>query len=552
MCFGGKVEYTYMPKHIRKFLPLIPLLLLVLLTAWYFRFPLQASRLLRSFRKTSIQNSPAPQPQVTTVPTLPEPDLSTPVMLEVIEGSVQLQGATIASLSAGHQQQLAFDTTIVTGPKSLAILDYGQGTKVRLGPDSTIEYVDAEAASFIQWAGSVYVRFTKIIGVREDFSVETPTAVTTVRGTAWGQFVDPLTAETTVSVIESQVEVGQKDPLTGKWIESTAVRLDPDFETSVASPAAGFQDKPVVKLLARRRARAQTIRDRWLDFNQNLDAAEATDSASLRTVLKQKFLELYLRPGTSPVPTPKPSPSPLPALTSMPGVGLQRGSVRTATGSFPLSCIGAEKSTVRIITDSGNDSTCQNDCTVLPLHEYANRNGGFAAMNGSYFCPADYPACADKKNSFDTLFFNSRSRNYLNSDNNVYSVLPFLVINADGSPRFVNRTLEWGRDTGIQAGIAGHPLLVKDGQQVATADGLDSKQLTVKSNRGAFVQEGNTLYLCVVGSATVLDTAQVFSTLGADNAMNIDGGGSSALWLNGRYIYGPGRQIPNAIIFARR
>ena len=44
--------------------------------------------------------------------------------------------------------------------------------------------------------------------------------------------------------------------------------------------------------------------------------------------------------------------------------------------------------------------------------------------------------------------------------------------------------------------------------------------------------------------------AYVFKTLGAKSAMNLDEGGSTALYYNGHYLAGPGRNIPNAIIFA--
>lgn len=254
--------------------------------------------------------------------------------------------------------------------------------------------------------------------------------------------------------------------------------------------------------------------------------------------------------------TPKPSGSPLPTkapistVSSMPGLGYNKVFVNTPVGGFSLACIGAKIGT-RVVTDSANETDCKDNCPVMPLDQYATRNNGFAAMNGMYFCPADYASCAGKTNSFDTLFFNSRVKRYINSDNNVYSNLPFLVINADGSPRFIGRTLEWGRDTGIQAGTAGNPMLVQGGNIAVVEGNLDDKQRTVKSNRGAFVQKGDTIYLCIVGGATVPDSAQVYKTLAVDNAINIDGGGSSALWINGSYVYGPGRQIPTAIIFAR-
>ncbi|MBI4090347.1 MAG: phosphodiester glycosidase family protein, partial [Candidatus Kerfeldbacteria bacterium] len=33
-----------------------------------------------------------------------------------------------------------------------------------------------------------------------------------------------------------------------------------------------------------------------------------------------------------------------------------------------------------------------------------------------------------------------------------------------------------------------------------------------------------------------------------DYAMNLDGGGSSALWYRGSYKVGPGRNVPNALV----
>jgi len=45
--------------------------------------------------------------------------------------------------------------------------------------------------------------------------------------------------------------------------------------------------------------------------------------------------------------------------------------------------------------------------------------------------------------------------------------------------------------------------------------------------------------------------AYVFKALGAKSAINLDEGGSTALYYNGHYLDGPGRNIPNAIIFAR-
>ena len=52
-------------------------------------------------------------------------------------------------------------------------------------------------------------------------------------------------------------------------------------------------------------------------------------------------------------------------------------------------------------------------------------------------------------------------------------------------------------------------------------------------------------------SVTMQEFAYVFKSLGATGALNLDDGGSTALYYNGRYLAGPGRALPNAVIFAR-
>jgi exopolysaccharide biosynthesis protein len=40
--------------------------------------------------------------------------------------------------------------------------------------------------------------------------------------------------------------------------------------------------------------------------------------------------------------------------------------------------------------------------------------------------------------------------------------------------------------------------------------------------------------------------------LGADTALNLDGGLSAALYYNGEMMVGPGRDIPNALLFRKK
>jgi len=230
-----------------------------------------------------------------------------------------------------------------------------------------------------------------------------------------------------------------------------------------------------------------------------------------------------------------------------PGAGYSRQSVDSDVGTFLVDIVAADMGTTRIIVDTASDKDCSNDCPVKSLSEYVSANGAFAGINGSYFCPASYPSCADKKNSFDTLLMN-KNKTYFNSENNVYSTVP-AVIFLSGSMRFVGRSLEWGRDTGADSVIANQPLLVSGGTVVFGGDG-DPKKGS-RGNRSFVGNKGTTAYIGVVHNATVAEVAHVLATLGLENALNLDSGGSTALW-SGGYKAGPGRNIPNAILFVRK
>lgn len=238
-----------------------------------------------------------------------------------------------------------------------------------------------------------------------------------------------------------------------------------------------------------------------------------------------------------------------PAATSntAPSGGFGYQSVNTDIGSFTLSIIAADLNSTRVIIDTASDSDCSDNCPVLSLGDYVGRNGAFAGVNGSYFCPSSYPSCAGKTNSFDTLLMN-KNKHYFNSDNNVYSTVPVAVFGS-GFARFIGQSSGWGRDTGVDGVIANQPLLLSGGN-ISFGGGSDPKQGS-KGSRSFVGNKGNTVYIGVVYNATVAEVAHVLKALGLDNALNLDSGGSTALWYGG-YKAGPGRNIPNAILFIKK
>jgi len=230
-----------------------------------------------------------------------------------------------------------------------------------------------------------------------------------------------------------------------------------------------------------------------------------------------------------------------------PASGYQRQQVSTEHGNFLIDIVSADLGSTRVIIDTASDRNCADNCPVLPLADYVSRSGAFAGINGSYFCPASYPSCNGKTNSFDTLLMN-KNKVYFNSDNNVYSTVPVAVFGS-GWARFMGRSLDWGRDTGVDGVIANQPLLLSGGSIAFGGDG-DPKKGS-KGSRSFIGNKGNTVYIGVTHNATVAENAYALKALGLDNALNLDSGGSIALW-SGGYKAGPGRNIPNAILFVRK
>ncbi len=236
-----------------------------------------------------------------------------------------------------------------------------------------------------------------------------------------------------------------------------------------------------------------------------------------------------------------------PTSNSPPGSGYSRQKVHTDSGDFLIDIVSADLNSTKVIVDTASDATCTNNCPALALSDYVSRSGAFAGVNGSYFCPADYPSCSGKTNSFDTLLMN-KNHVYFNSDNNIYSNVPAAIF-GNGYARFVGRSLEWGRDTSVDAVIANHPLLTSGGNGAASDWG--EAKLQIKSNRAFVGATGSTAYLGVVYNVTVFESAKVMLTLGVKDSLNLDSGGSTAFWFSG-YKAGPGRNIPNAVLFVKR
>ncbi len=235
-----------------------------------------------------------------------------------------------------------------------------------------------------------------------------------------------------------------------------------------------------------------------------------------------------------------------PVINNTPPVSgkYSKQNVKTDAGTFTVHLVAGDSGSTKVIVDSASQADCASNCPALSLGEYVSRNGGWAGVNGTYFCPKEYPSCVGKENTFDLLVMN-KDKYYFNSGNNVYSTNP-AVIFGGGYIRFVNSGSQWGRDTGVNGVLMNYPLLVFNGNINFNGDG-DPKKGS-RGSRSFVANKGNVVYIGVTQNVTVAENAIVMKAMGMDNALNLDSGGSTALWYGG-YKVGPARNIPNAIIF---
>lgn len=110
----------------------------------------------------------------------------------------------------------------------------------------------------------------------------------------------------------------------------------------------------------------------------------------------------------------------------------------------------------------------------------------------------------------------------------------------------------WGR---VVEALGCGPTLLRNGRRAVDpeAEGFVDPKITRQSCvRSAVGLTPRGEILLVAASGTISQLADVMMALGCSDAMNLDGGASSGLWMNGRYIRRPGRSVANALLLLPR
>lgn len=250
-----------------------------------------------------------------------------------------------------------------------------------------------------------------------------------------------------------------------------------------------------------------------------------------------------LSPSPKPSITATPKPQAGPAATTPPGYGYGYITVNTDRGSFPAHVITLSISS-QMVTDTASEGDCENDCPTLSLADYVNRNGAVAGINGTYFCPDTYEDCSSKKNSTDFPVYNSRLSKWI-SEKTLFWNSRSIIYQDGGGMHFLQDAKSFRG--GLKAGIVNYPGLLNGGQDITNAFSLSAKQSS-KGTAGGIGFNSTHIHLVIANNVNMADLAAIFKALGDTNALNLDGGGSSALWFGG-YKVGPGRSLPNAVLF---
>lgn len=105
----------------------------------------------------------------------------------------------------------------------------------------------------------------------------------------------------------------------------------------------------------------------------------------------------------------------------------------------------------------------------------------------------------------------------------------------------------------IVTGVGAGPRLVKDSKVALNAaeEGFnDSKILTASAARsGLAIMQDGSIMLATVPGATMKQWADIMKALGAKQAMNLDGGASSAMYSGGKIVTPAGRLLSNTLVF---
>ena len=246
--------------------------------------------------------------------------------------------------------------------------------------------------------------------------------------------------------------------------------------------------------------------------------------------------------------------------------------ISTTVGDFSVDMVTIDLAdpNLKIITDAVPPYPNEPNAPVpasykaQPLGRFVIGNNGFAGINGTYFCS---DSSCQANYYFYPVYLAGENKLVNSSQLKYWTTGPIMAWDENNkfyyfkdSREFVSVThFEETYGVKLEAAIGNKPRLIENGMNLLIDWDIDPGQQNTKAVRNALAYIENPsdpgkgkVLLVVARSATVPDLADIMKALNVDYALNLDGGSSAALWYNDEYMIGPGRNIPNAVVFGKR
>lgn len=240
--------------------------------------------------------------------------------------------------------------------------------------------------------------------------------------------------------------------------------------------------------------------------------------------------------------------------------------INTVSGQFIIDVVEIDLSNpnLKIITQVADPypAADRNKNSALhgakPLAKFVLENNGFAGINATYFCSSS--GCGAQNYYFFPIYDSIKKQMINDHELKYWTTGPIMAFDENNkfyyfkdSREFKNlENFENTYGVKLQAAIGNKPRLIENYMNLLIDWDIDDKQRYSKSLRNALAYKENKLYLVITRNSTVPELADIMKAMKMEYALNLDGGYSSALWYNDEYMIGPGRNIPNAIIFAEK
>ncbi|MDD2871407.1 MAG: phosphodiester glycosidase family protein [Candidatus Gracilibacteria bacterium] len=194
------------------------------------------------------------------------------------------------------------------------------------------------------------------------------------------------------------------------------------------------------------------------------------------------------------------------------------------------------------------------DYSATNLRELMEANNGISAINGVFFCPASYKECGGKNFTKNERYVEGEK---IGNEVSTGDRVVFALDEKKHSFLFQTDKINKLDEDKIYYGFANFPLLLQDGKskfQEYVDLGLIDGKMKAKMQRNFICNDKTNrfIYTGYVSEISLENLPDVLLSLGCENALNLDAGGSSAFIYNSRYIIGPGRDVMDGVIIERK